>query len=73
MAEPILLEVPLVAFVLDGLGALALFSTVAAVSGVLEGAVVTSAVGVYVLSARMLRSRRARLAEHHPHRSATPK
>lgn len=62
-AEPILLDLPLATVVLDGLGALALFATVAAVSGVREGAVATSTVGVYVLTGRMLRARRARLAE----------
>lgn len=54
------LDVPLAAVVLDGLGVLALFATVAAVSGVREGAVVTSTVGVDRLTGRMLRARRAR-------------
>lgn len=69
-AEPILLDVSLATAVLDCLGALALFATVAAVSGARGGAVVTSAVGVYVLTGRMLRARRTRLAEQPQRRSA---
>lgn len=66
-ANPILLDLPVVAVVIDGLGVLALFVTVVAVSGVREGALVTSAVGVYVLAARMMRFRRSRLRAWHRH------
>lgn len=63
---------PVAAVVLDGLGVLALFATVAAVSGIREGAVVTSTAGVYVLAGRVLRPRRASLAEQSRRPSATP-